>query len=240
VDLKGIFLRALIASLLATAGLAIGFLLLADFNDRTWKVIATTALISAFSLLGLPGAVLLDQGRAVALGRANLVLAAVGLAWALALLWSEREGGWPTLIAVVAFTAATAQASGTTARRRADDPQSVDLLYLAGLLGAFLLAALISLAAWQEIEDEGFYRFVGALAVAEVLVVILQPILRRTSRRAAATPAASPATFEFTCTLDDGQQVRRSDEASEFASAVAAAIRELEGSGARVVRLERL
>ena len=40
-------------------------------------------------------------------------------------------------------------------------------------------------------------------------------------------------------TLDDGREVRRSDEASEFASAVAAAIRELEGSGAKVVRLER-
>jgi hypothetical protein len=239
VDLKGVFLRVLIASLLATAGLAIGFLLLADFNERTWKVIATTAVLSAFSLLGLPGAALLDQGRAVALGWANLVLAAVGLAWTLALLWSESERGWRALVAVVAFTAATAQASGTTARRRADDPQAVDLLYLAGVVGAFLLAALISLAAWQEIEDEGFYRFVGALAVAEVLAVILQPILRRTSRRAAPTPAAAPAAFEFTCTLDDGREVRRSDEASEFASAVAAAIRELEGSGAKVVRLER-
>jgi len=52
VDLKGVFLRVLIASLLATAGLAIGFLLLADFNERTWKVIATTALLSASACSG--------------------------------------------------------------------------------------------------------------------------------------------------------------------------------------------
>jgi hypothetical protein len=239
VDLKGVFLRVLIASLLATAGLAIGFLLFADFNERTWKVIATTALLSAFSLLGLPGAALLDQGRAAALGWVNLVLAALGLTWTLALLWSESERGWQALVAVVAFTAATAQACGTTARRRADDPQSVDLLYFAGLIGAFLLAAMISLAAWQEVEDEGFYRFVGALAVAEVLAIILQPILRRTARRAAPGAVRSGAVFEFTCTLEDGREIRRYDEAADFASAAAGAISELEGAGERVVRVER-
>jgi hypothetical protein len=52
-------------------------------------VIGTTALLSGFSLLGLPGAALLDQGRAVALGWANLLLAAVGLTYSLVLLWSE-------------------------------------------------------------------------------------------------------------------------------------------------------
>jgi asparagine N-glycosylation enzyme membrane subunit Stt3 len=230
VDLKRVFLRVLIASLLATAGLAIGFLLLADFNERTWKVIASTALLSAFSLLGLPGAALLDQGRALPLGWANVVLAAVGLAWTLALLWSESERGWQALVAVVALTAATAQASGTTARRRADDPQSVDLVYLAGLGGAFLLAALISLAAWQKIEDDGFYRIVGALAVAEVVAVILQPILRRTSKRAPAPTGEGEA--RFVCTFDDGREADCTD-------AMSAVISKLESSGTRVVKIER-
>jgi hypothetical protein len=239
-DLKRTFLRVLIASLLATAALAIGFLLLADFNERTWKVIGTTALLSAFSLLGLPGAALLDQGRAVLLGWANLLLAAVGLTYSLALLWSESDRGWKLLVFVVAFAGAAAQASGTTARRRADDPPSVRLLYLAALAGAVLLASLISLAAWQEIEDEGYYRFLGALAVAEVLTTILQPILRRTAARPKPTPAAGAATsFSFTCTLDDGREVHREEDAPDFASAVAAAITELERSGANVLRIER-
>jgi hypothetical protein len=66
------FLRVLVASLLATAALASGFLLLADFNERTWKVIGTTALLSGFSLLGLPGAACLDQGRALLLAISQL------------------------------------------------------------------------------------------------------------------------------------------------------------------------
>jgi hypothetical protein len=238
-DLKRTFLRVLIASLLATAALAIGFLLLADFNERTWKVIGTTALLSAFSLLGLPGAALLDQGRAALLGWANLLLAAVGLTYSLALLWSESDRGWKLLVFVVAFAGAAAQASGTTARRRAEDPPSVDLLYVAALAGAVVLASLISLAAWQEIEDEGYYRFLGALAVAEVLMTILQPILRRTAARPKPSPAGAATSFSFTCTLDDGREVRRKDNAPDFATAVAAAITELERSGDKVLKVER-
>lgn len=224
--------------MLATAGLAIGFLLLADFNERTWKVIGTTALLSGFSLLGLPGAALLDQGRAIALGWANLLLSGAGLTLSLVLVWSESdsERSWKVLVVLVAFGGATAQASGTTARRRAGDPRSVQLLYLGAHAGGVLLASLISLAAWQEIEDEGFYRFLGALAVAEVLAVVLQPILRRTTGRAAPVALTS---FSFTCTLDDGREVERREDAPDFASAVASAITELERSSASVLRIER-
>ena len=236
-DLKRTFLQVLIASLVATAALAIGFLLLADFNDRTWKVIGTTALLSGFSLLGLPGAALLDQGRAVALGWANLVLAGIGLAWSLYLVWSEAETGWKLLVFVVAFCGAAAKASGTTARTRDDDPPSVHLLYVVGIAGAVILASLVSLAAWQEIDDGGFYRIVGALAVAELLVVLLQPVLRRTGGRAA-TSSGVPV-FEFSVTLADGREVPGDRPARDFATAVASAISEVERSGGRVVRVER-
>jgi hypothetical protein len=236
-DLKRAFLQVLIASLVATAALAIGFLLLADFDDRTWKVIGTTALLSGFSLLGLPGAALLDQGRAVALGWTNLVLAGIGLVWSLYLIWSEADTGWKPLVFVVAFCGAAAQASGTTARLRDDDPQSVHLLYVLGIAGGVILASLVSLAAWQEIDDGGFYRIVGALAVAELLVILLQPVLRRTGGRATTGPGVP--VFEFSLTLADGREVPGDRPARDFATAVASAISEVEGSGGQVVRVER-
>jgi hypothetical protein len=192
-------------------------------------VIGTTALLSGFSLLGLPGAALLDQGRAVALGWANLLLAAVGLTYSLVLLWSEADTGWKLLVFVIAFGGAAAQASGTTARRRPDDSPSVRLLYLAGLAGGVLIASLVSLAAWQEIEDETFYRVLGAFAVAEVLAVLLQPILRRTSKKAL-RPTLDAA--EFVCTFDDGRELDCTD-------VVTSAISELERSGGKVLKIER-
>jgi hypothetical protein len=242
----------LIASLVATAALAIGFLLFADFDERTWKVIGTTALLGGFSLLGLPGAALLDQGRAIVLGWVNLALAGVGLVYSLVLLWSESGNGWKLLVVVIAACGAAAQASGTTARRRADDPPWVGYLYVAGIVGAVTLAALVSIAAWQEIEDETFYRIVGALAVAELLMVLLQPILRRTARGGARPAPAKGDAYAFTVSLDvrpvelpwwasaaDGKAIDCRVHARDFASAVETAIRELERSGGRVLRIER-
>jgi hypothetical protein len=214
-------------------------------------VIGTTALLSGFSLLGLPGAALLDQGRAIALGWASLILAAAGLTYSLALLWAESDRGWQLLVAIVAFAGAAAQASGTTARRRADDPRSVNVLYLTGLAGAVILASLISIAAWQEIERASYYRILGALAVADLLVVLLQPILRRTVRPDRPAPAEGEA-HAFTCTLDvrpielPSWAARREDNtvdcriaARDFASAVATAITAFERSGGRVLKIER-
>jgi hypothetical protein len=250
-DLKRTFLWALIGSLLATAVLAIGFLLFAEFDETTLKICGTTALLSGFSLLGLPGAALLDQGRAVALGWATLLLAAGGLTFSLILLWAESGRGWKLLVFLVAFTGAAAQASGTTARRRVDDPTPVRILYLAGLVGAVVLATLISIAAWQEIEAPDYYRVVGAIAVADLLVVLLQPILRRTTRGRASALVKGEA-YAFACTLDvrpvelpawarhgADNAVECRVPARDFASAVATAIGALERSGGKVLRIER-
>jgi hypothetical protein len=113
----------------------------------------------------------------------------------------------------------------------------VHLLYVVGIAGAVILASLVSLAAWQEIDDGGFYRIVGALAVAELLVILLQPILRRTGGRPA-TSSGVPV-FEFSVTLADGREVPGDRPARDFATAVASAISEVERSGGRVVRVER-
>jgi hypothetical protein len=250
-DLRRTFLWALIASLVATALLAIGFLLFAEFNETTWKICGTTALLSGFSLLGLPGAALVDQGRAVLLGWTTLVLAAAGLTFSLVLVWAESGRGWKVLVFLVAFTGAAAQASGTTARRRVDDPTPVRILYVAGLVGAVVLASLISIAAWQEIGADGYFRVLGAIAVADLLVVLLQPILRRTARGRSPAPVKGEA-YAFACILDvrpielPSWAERGSDNtidcrvpARDFASAVATAIAALERSGGKVLRIER-
>ncbi len=48
---RRLFLLVLVVSLTATALLAIGILLVAEFDDTTWRILGTTALIGLFSLL---------------------------------------------------------------------------------------------------------------------------------------------------------------------------------------------
>lgn len=234
-NLRRLFLRGLIVSLTATALLAIGVLLFGDLGETGGKIVATTALLSGFSLLGMPGAALLDHGRAVWLGWLTLGLAGYALAHALVLLWTEEQSGWKLLLTGVAFTAAGSQASATTGRLRESDGRWVRILYVAAIAGSVLLAALASFAAWRELEDEeGFFRVLAALAVAVVLTTILQPILRRTAREDEAERS-----FVLALATAGGREVERTVEAPDFASAAASAIRELERSGEEVVRVER-
>jgi hypothetical protein len=234
VDLRRLFLQALIVSLIATALLAIGVLLLAEFDETTWKIIGTTALISAFSLLAMPAAALLDRDRTVWLAWLTFALAGWGLGHTLYLLWAETDTGARLLITVVAFAVASSQASATTSRLRDDDSGAVATLYLFGIAASFFAAALVAFAIWQGVEGGTYYRFLAALGVAVVLVTILQPILRRSSRDARPAPR-----FWVLVTTGDGRTVRRAADGADFAAAAAAAIREVEASGARVVRLER-
>lgn len=182
-DLRRLFLRTLVASLCVTAGLAIVTLLFAEFDERAGRILATTAFLSFFSLLAMPGGALLDQARHTGLGWATLILAGLGFLAAMVVVWSDwsddLEDAWKALVVLGAFAGAASQAATLTSRLRDDDRPAVLRLYLASLVLGFGLASLIAVAAIEEIEEVGFYRFLGAWAVANVLVALLQPVLRR-------------------------------------------------------------
>lgn len=215
--------------------IAIAVLLFAEFNDTTGKVIATTALISAFSLLGMPGGALLDHERAVWLGWLTLALAAYALGHTLVLLWTESNTGWRLLVTAVAFAAACSHAAATTSRRRDTDPPSVRFLYVGAIAGTVLAATIASYAAWAEVEDnEIFYRSLAALAVADVLATVLQPVLRRAGRETRRRDR-----FSVRLVTADGRELERTLDAPDFAAAVAQAIRETERTGETVTRVER-
>ena len=104
------------------------------------------------------------------------------------------------------------------------DTGAVNALYVGAAGSAFGLAAMGTIAAWGQIEDSPYYRFLGALAVADLLLVLLQPAVRRMS-----SPAARAAPFRLVLTLD------REPSDEEVATAVTA----LEGHGLKVENVDR-
>jgi MFS family permease len=238
-SVRRLFLIALVGSMCATAALAVGILLFSEFDQTSGRVLGTTGALAFFSLLALPAGVLLDRGLATPLGWSALGLAALGLALVLVLLWidwdDDRQTLLKTALTVTVFAAAAAQASATTARLRETDPRSVRWLYTAGLAVSAALATMASAAAWAEIDETGFYRVLGALAVIAVLVTLLQPILRKT----AAPRSPQTGGFRLRLTLEDGHEIEREEGGGDFAEAVARAIRKAEREGNRVLRIER-
>ena len=183
-DWKRGLLVAAVLSLAATAALAILILLFGDFGSTEGRILGTTAAISFFSLLALPGGILLEHRRAQALGVASIALAAG--AFVLVLAWIWTSGNSETLArlagAATAFAAAATQVAGLTARSRDTDPSSVRFAY-AGASGlALVLASMTTFAIYEEVDSEGFYRVLAALAVLDVFLVVLQPFLPRRRR----------------------------------------------------------
>lgn len=190
---KQIFLRIVVASLTTTGVLAIGTLLFGSFDETAGRILATTGILAFFSLLSLPAGILLDEDRHRSLAVLTLSLAGLGFLVAMTLVWGNwedgDESGWRLLAAVTAFAGACSQVAATTARLRPGDSDTVTRLYWFSSAAGFVLAAMVSLAVWNEIDDGGYYRLLGALAVANVVAVLLQPTLRRMAPEQAAAPA---------------------------------------------------
>jgi hypothetical protein len=174
----------------------------------------------------LPAGALLDRDEARLLAYATIGAAAIGLVLTLVLLWGEVESdaAAKAAVTIALLAGALAQTAATSSRRRSTDTRAVDALYLGAAGSAFGLAAMGAIAAWGEIEDSPYYRFLGALAVADLLLVLLQPAVRKMS-----SSAERVAPFRLVLTLD------REPSDEEVATAVTA----LEGHGLKVKNVDR-
>jgi hypothetical protein len=233
---KRLLLLALVVSLCATAAIAIGTLLFGDFGEAEGRILATTALISLYSLLALPGGILLDQRRLLPLAWLTFALALAGFALALVLVWGDP--GWEPVgqltLTLGAYLVACTQTAANASRRGVRDTRAVRTLFALSTVLVLVLATMVAAAVWREIDSETYWRVVAALAVANVLLTVLQPVLRRL-----AGPAERPS-HRLRLTLSGGV-VREVDlQARDFADAVARAVREAERDGPAVERIERI
>jgi hypothetical protein len=169
-------------------GLAVLFLLFGELEGASWKILTTTVVFGLYSLLALPGAKLLDQGRSSILAWSAVLLAALGLLWAFRIVWSgldDADGSWRLLVTLTTCSTAVSQVCSTTARRQATDPASVDRLYAVSNLLVYSLAGIVTLASWNAVDSGALlWRTVGVLAAVDVLSIVLQPLLRSRARLA--------------------------------------------------------
>ena len=235
-ELRRLLLVGTVTALSLTALFAIFALLAGSFDETQVRILATTGGFGLASLLAMPGTRLLEQGRHVDLGRLVVSLAALSFVLELWAVWiaTESATSWKAFGVAVSFTVAVAQIANSLARRRPSDPDSIRLLGLGAGVCAIVLALLVSNAALAEVDDSGYYRFLGVVAVLDVLLASLQPVVRRFGAPAAPSSRASG----FVCVLADGRRVRPPSSAHDLPSAVAAALRDFERRGERVRTIE--
>jgi hypothetical protein len=173
-------------ALCVCAALAVLFLLFGSLENASWKILTTGVVLGLYSMLALPGARLLDQGRGSILGWSALVLAAAGLAWSFRIIWAgldDSDGSWRLLVTLTACATAVAQVCATTARRHETDPPLVDRLWGLSNLLAYTLAGLVTVGCWDALGAGSlFWQLICAVAAADLVAVVLQPVFRARAR----------------------------------------------------------
>jgi MFS family permease len=254
-SLRRLGLLTIAGSLSLTALLAIVVLLTADFNRGSVNILATTALVALFSLLALPGGVLLDRGRNRRLAWTSLGLALLAFLLLEGQLWEAGPGWRPTGLAVI-WAFALAEIAMLEARRREGESQAASIAFWAAGTLAVVIALILSAAVLDVVHgvaEGAALRVLGVAAVANILLVLLQPILRRLGEEPAAParehrfvvavdalPSTPPTERGYWLRSNGAKEIECALPGRDFASAVAEAIRTLERSGARVERVERI
>lgn len=227
---RRLLLRVVVVALCLTAAIAILVLLSGSFDDTSWRILATTTAISVFALVSVPAGVLLERGRARLLAQVSATFTLGAFVFTLGAIWNAEDVPswlWRGYGIVLTLDAALAQAAAVESRRRDDDSETVGRLTLGSMVTGFLLAAMGTVAILESIDDGGFYRVLGAIAVVDVLLVVLAAVLRRGSG-----------------SIDRTHRVRLDGllvelPGRDFAAAVATAIRQAEREGREVRRIER-
>lgn len=221
-------LLAVAGALCLTAAIAVVVLLSGHFDSTSWRILGTTSAISFFGLLAVPAGALLERGHAVQLARASAALTGASFVLTVAAIWSDWSAGlgktWGVLLTLAV---AAAQAAAVEGRRRDTDTQAIRRLVGGSMVTAVVLAVLGVLAILTEIDDAGFYRVLGAVAIVDVLLIALVAVLRR-----GAGPIAQTHRVRV-----DGRLVEVPGR--DWAAAVATAVRQAERDGSTVRRIER-
>jgi Ala-tRNA(Pro) deacylase len=208
---RRIALTALAGALVATGALAISILAFGELGATQRDILATTFLLAAFTVLALPGAILVDRRRLLPLAVAGVALAGAAFALAATAVWvgDPPEALGKAIGTVVGAAVAVSQTAALAAwRRDADAPGR--LLFVASTVVAAVLAAGLTVVIWAELDTDAALRAFGAAVVLDVLLVALQPVtaLRRGgARRPAAGGAPSDRFAELVRSVGDAATV---------------------------------
>ena len=178
---KKVALWFLIVSVSLSALLGIVAIVKGDFGDFEARVILTTVTISAASICALAAGAFWENRSARILPGIAVALAILAAALIIIGIWGKISATpyWKFSVSVGVLAIACAQACLISLARLAS---RFAWTRTVTLFAIFLLAALIIVALYGEIREEGYYKIMGATAILVAALTIMMPIFHRLSR----------------------------------------------------------
>lgn len=176
------FLFAFIASISSCGVIGIYCLLVGEFTSLVGQILASTASVAGASLLALASALPWERKRWQPIGPLGMLAAAIWLTLILCLIWIDRfpDEEWRVkatiILTVFAIALPHAGLIGLARLRR-----EYGWVRIGNVASIALLAAMIILSVVFEINEDFWYRVIGALAILDVCSSVAIPILHRVS-----------------------------------------------------------
>jgi hypothetical protein len=169
----------MVAALCLAAAVVIVVLLSEESGYTAERIAFTAVAVLLFGLAAAGGVSLLDGARLPWLGWLCVTVSAIGVAVFAAAVWSADQyesqdtGLWKAAFSLLVASFAAAQVSLLA------KIEPIGRLVSATQIAALALATLAVIAIVDQIDDDAYYRWLGAVAVLWVLGTALIPIVRR-------------------------------------------------------------
>ena len=168
--LKRFFLIALVSSLATCTVIAVGVLLLGEFNDTTFRILGTLGVLAFHSAVAMVCAHTLERRRWPLLSIAGLILFGINFVVFEACIWSGGpddpiiQSFGTTFALVIAYIVAIPCAS---LRERGKWPRTAT----SGLVACALAFALVALCIWYEPRWEIHENYIKTAWVLSIIAI---------------------------------------------------------------------
>ena len=171
-----------IGSIVCCALAGIYCLLVGRMGDFEARILGTTGVFGGASILGMASAVPWERHRWHPIGLLGLIAVAVAIVFLLVAIWFEpswREFGFYKTMFIACVVAIALPHVGLLSLARLR--RGYEWVRFAAVAAIALLAGQIVLSILAEIDEEGWYRVMGVLAILDVSGTLAVPILHRIS-----------------------------------------------------------
>lgn len=182
---KRVLLYSLIVSVILGAALGLFIVLRGEWSWYEVRIVLTTIVIAAGSILGLACDLSKVPCSANLLPRTGMLLTIIATILGLFGIWAEslidtfEEGYWKSTAITIAFAVATVHVCLLSIAKLAGGFRYV---YYIATQVIFGVASLIAAMVLFELDGESFFRPLAALSIIAVALTLIIPLLHRISR----------------------------------------------------------
>lgn len=183
IDVRRIFLIALIVSVATSAVIGIGVLLLGNFGSVEVRVLMTTIVITMVSVLGLACGAYIEVRGGKLLPYAGIALSIVAGLMSVLIIWDVLDDDELFIKSFLTATLLAAACSHLSLLSLARLDQRFSWTRISAVICVILLCVILLLILWFEPAGDSdlIYRVLGVLGILLASITVVTPVLHRLS-----------------------------------------------------------